>query len=199
MSSYIDNIQTAWRGHRDFSQWIVKTMIPTTIVELGVDYGFSAFCFEKALSMYSPNGKIYGIDRFTGDDQTDFRNTKEFVTNIIKEHNLQHIEIIEGDFTEVSKIWKKPIDILHIDGYHTYEAVKNDFECWSSFVRDNGVILFHDTSVEYYGIKKFFTELEGGYKLCFIHSAGLGIYTKNKELYDNIVNQFNNVYPVYNE
>lgn len=36
------------------------------------------------------------------------------------------------------------IDILFIDGDHRYEGVKKDFLCYRPFVRDGGLILFHD-------------------------------------------------------
>jgi cephalosporin hydroxylase len=36
------------------------------------------------------------------------------------------------------------IDVLFIDGDHRYEGVKQDFLCFSPFVREGGLILFHD-------------------------------------------------------
>jgi hypothetical protein len=36
------------------------------------------------------------------------------------------------------------IDILFIDGYHTYQAVKSDYTTYSPLVADNGIIAFHD-------------------------------------------------------
>lgn len=193
MSDWIDKIVSAWKGHRLFAEWLVKTQQPQTIVELGVDYGFSTFCFANALQNQNSKGIIYGIDLFQGDQHTGYRNTYEQVKQNIALHDLRNIEIIKADFTEISKIWSKPIDILHIDGLHTYDAVKNDFQCWSPFVKEDGIILFHDVAVPYYQIKDFFRELTDGYRLYFTHSAGLGIYTKNKDLYETIKNQFGNV------
>jgi len=183
---FISTICSAWTGHRDFAEWLVDYTKPKTIVELGVDWGFSSFVFANA----NKSTKVYGVDLFTGDDHTCYRDTYNSVMENIKKHNLSNLEIIKGDFTEVSKTWNIPIDILHIDGFHTYDAVKNDFTNWSKFVNNNGVVLFHDTAVEYFGIKDFFNELPNDYKLSFSHSAGLGIYTKNKELYNVIKKKF---------
>lgn len=85
---------------------------------------------------------------------------------------------------------EKKIDILHIDGFHSYEAVKADYENWISFCEDDSVILFHDTVSFPETVGKFFNEVEG-YKLHRINSAGLGILTKSKIVYEKI-NKFKN-------
>ena len=183
---WINSIVSAWKGHRDFAEWLIGYKSPETIVELGVDFGFSTFVFANALK----TGKVYGIDLFLGDVCSGYRNTLPFVTNLIKEKKIKNLEIIVGDFTAVSETWKTPIDILHIDGLHTYSAVKSDFTNWYPFVKKDGVVLFHDVVAYKDTVGKFFNEL-GGYKLYFTHSAGLGIYTENKELYTTLKEKYN--------
>jgi cephalosporin hydroxylase len=190
---WVESIVSAWTGHRVFAEWLVWNTFPETIVELGVDYGYSTFVFANALK--GTSGTIYGIDLFMGDVHTGYRNTYENVKKNITDHSVTNLELVVGDFDSISKLWKTPIDILHIDGLHTYEAVKNDFTKWSPFVKENGIILFHDIAVQSFGVKEFFRELTGGYKMFFLHSAGLGIFTRNKDLRDKIMNRFsNNVY-----
>jgi hypothetical protein len=41
------------------------------------------------------------------------------------------------------------IDVLWIDGDHSYEGVKTDFELYSKIMSDNGIIIIHDTDENY--------------------------------------------------
>jgi hypothetical protein len=42
------------------------------------------------------------------------------------------------------------IDYLHIDGDHSYEGVKKDFELYSTIMSENGIITIHDTDEKYH-------------------------------------------------
>ena len=178
----ISEIETAWTDHINFAQWIVEKKNPDVIVDLGVDYAYSTFCF--ALPKI---GHVYGIDSFEGDGHTGTRNTYDYVNEIKNQLNFNNITFIKGYFDDIAKDWDKKIDILHIDGFHSYEAVKNDYETWSKFVKDDGIILFHDTCVDNpdFGVKRFFDELQLP-KLNFTCSYGLGVVSKNKELIQEI-------------
>lgn len=47
------------------------------------------------------------------------------------------------------EIYLKPgeVDLVHIDGYHSYDAVKLDFECWAEpYLRSGGIVAFHDAN-----------------------------------------------------
>ena len=41
------------------------------------------------------------------------------------------------------------IDVLFIDGDHSYEGVKKDFELYSKILTKNGIIILHDTDEKY--------------------------------------------------
>lgn len=178
----ISERESAWIGHYNFAIDLVKLINPKTIVELGVDWGFSMFTFA-----YPKIGEVYGIDWFQGDPHAGLRDTKEYVLNLYKKlkdkYNI-NVNIIKGDFTDISTIWTKKIDLLHIDGFHSYEAVRQDFKNWSRFMTDSGIILFHDVEI-FDGVKKLFSEIEG-YKLIRSGSCGLGIWTRDKEVYEKI-------------
>jgi predicted O-methyltransferase YrrM len=175
-----------WRDHRQFADWIVRRKQPETIVDLGVDYGYSTFCFA-----IPQIGTVYGIDSFEGDICAGERDTYEYVIKKQKELDLNNIEIIKGFFDDVVKTWDKSIDILHIDGLHTYEAVKNDFEKWSPYVKESGIILMHDTMVDdpKFGVGRFFKEITLP-KTNFGHCNGLGIVSRDINLINEIKKNF---------
>lgn len=189
----LDDIpSTAWQGHRNFAEWLVRFVNPKVTVDLGVDYGFSTFCFAMPRI-----GHVYGIDNFVGDDfiVREGPNKLDYVMMKREKLHLQdNITFIEGDFDEVAKTWDKKIDILHIDGSHHYEDVKKDFEIWSQFLSDDGIILFHDTAIEnydnkVYGVKRFFEELDLP-KFNIEHTFGLGVACKNEVVLNHIKNNF---------
>lgn len=187
--NYINTLlkyDSAWKGHGLFAMKLVEILNPKIVVDLGVDYGFSTFCLG-----YPCIGNVYGVDWFQGDIHAGYRNTYPMVLEmydfIKTEFGVNNIEFIKGDFNEVAESWDNPIDILHIDGLHTYEAVKRDFTNWSKFCTNESVILFHDIESYPDTVGVFFSELNG-YKLIHSGSAGLGILTNSVETYNNIVN-----------
>lgn len=184
-NNYLKNIQqypSAWIGHAELAMFLVETFNPNIVVDLGVDYGFSTFCFA-----YPKIGKVYGVDWFQGDIHAGHRNTYPIViekyTSLKNEYGVSNIEFIKSDFNELAKIWNTPIDILHIDGLHTYDAVKLDFDTWNKFTNENSIILFHDVESFPESVGRFFNELVG-HKLIHTGSAGLGVYSRN---IDNIL------------
>lgn len=183
----LKDIQTAWTDHIVFAKWIVNKKQPETIVDLGVDYGYSLFCFA-----ISEIGHVYGVDTFEGDPYTGIRNTYDYVLGKQKEMELNNITLIKGTTDSVVSTWNKPIDILHIDVFPTYEAVKSDFYNWLKFVKDDGVILLHDTMEEGhpFGTKQFFEEIDLP-KTNFENCHGLGVVSRDSTLIDQIKNVFN--------
>jgi GR25 family glycosyltransferase involved in LPS biosynthesis len=179
---------SAWLEHLQFAMWLVHNYKPKIIVELGVDYGHSTFAFAS-----EGIGNVYGIDSFEGDIHAGsrdtlkiFKDTKKYLLNV----NLLHkdnIIPIKGYFDNIYETFNYDIDILHIDGLHTYEAVSNDFNKWITKTHYNSIILLHDVISFKDSVGKFFDEIEYP-KTFFNHSAGLGVISKNKDIIDNINN-----------
>jgi len=116
------------------------------ILEIGSYTGASASCFSAALKEQG-HGKLICIDTWNNDSMTEGkRNTwDEFQNNTIEYRNT--IIPIIGFSTDVVKSVKeitKKIDILFIDGDHSYIAVKADWESYKSFLEPGSIVIFHD-------------------------------------------------------
>jgi len=57
----------------------------------------------------------------------------------------------------VSESWNQPIDLLFIDGDHSYEGCSSDLESWMPFVRPGGYVALHDSAER--GVVKAIEEL----------------------------------------
>lgn len=178
-------IKTAWRGHRNFARWIVNKIKPGIIVDLGVDFGFSTLSFACFARDKNLNTVVYGIDSFEGDVHAGERNTYMDVSAMIHQLELNNVQLIRGYFQDIAKDWSRSIDVLHIDGLHTYEAVSQDFYDWSNFVSETGLILMHDTCVPHFGVRQVFEEVALP-KLNFKIWNGLGVMSKSSELIGQI-------------
>lgn len=181
----IDHLISAWTGHRAFAHWLVEYLQPQVTVDLGVDTGYSTFCWA-----WQNPGRVYGIDSFEGDPHAGFRDTWQQVHDDQDRLGLHNIEFIRGRFDQVAATWHQQIDILHIDGLHTRDAVSSDHHHWGAFVSDHGVILFHDTQA-FPDVGEFFHSLPG-HRAEFLHSAGLGIWTQNSALFQAILDKYSN-------
>ncbi len=176
---------TAWTDHFWFGAELVKWYKAKTIVDLGVDHGYSTFAFAT-----HGQGKVYGIDCFEGDQMVGEKQTLNQVLRAVYDakhtFGVENIEIIPAYFDQVASVWDREIDILHIDGLHTYEAVKNDYFTWSKFTHERSAVLFHDIHSYPNTVGKLFTELSG-YKIERDQSFGLGILTQDKNIHNFIL------------
>lgn len=135
----LKQIKTAWRGHETFAAKLVRERNPRVIVDLGVDYGFSTIVWGLSLKKVG-SGKCYGVDRFNNNR---FSIVNSYLENFVL---CDFVKLIKGSFNSVVKKWNKgQIDILHIDGNHKYEHVKNDFLKWEKHLSEDAIVLFHDT------------------------------------------------------
>lgn len=181
-------LPSAWTGHREFADWLVRELHPDVTVDLGVDYGFSLF----ALAI-PQIGTVYGIDSFDawGSNESGgghHPDNYETVARFKAQHGFDNITVIRGYFSDVVKTWDRSIDILHIDGLHTYDAVKEDWNNWTGFVPETGVVIMHDIE-SFASVRQFYNEITWP-KVYFTHSAGLGVATRNMGLLAKIIKRF---------
>lgn len=181
------DLESAWIGHRYFVYDLISNIKPKTIVELGTHKGGSFFSFCQAVKDKKLSTKLYAIDTWKGDEHTGnySKNTYQQVQNIHQElYPKVKIKLIKKLFVQaLDDFHNKSIDILHIDGFHTYKAVKNDLTSWLPKVKKNGIILLHDTEEKKknFGVHIFWDEIKDSFQtLKFDHSHGLGVIINKK-------------------
>jgi GT2 family glycosyltransferase len=176
-----------WTGHIPAAFWLVKVLKPRTFVELGTHSGNSYFAFCQAMAAFAPAGRAFAVDTWQGDDhaggydETVFQDVQGFNT----QHFRQFSTLLRSTFDEARGYFPDgEVDLLHIDGLHTYEAVRHDFEMWESALSPRAVVLFHDTNVRErnFGVWRFWRELSQRFpSFEFDHSNGLGLIAVGPE------------------
>lgn len=108
----------------------------------------------------------HAIDTWKGDKHSGFygddviRNVMKIKNNHFDDFNIQ---LVRKTFDEaVNDFEDNSIDLLHVDGLHTYEAVKHDYENWKSKVKNTGAVFFHDISERNgdFGVYKLWEDLK---------------------------------------
>lgn len=137
---------SAWLLHG-----LVRSLQPDVVVETGSARGWSACHIGLALRE-NVRGKIYAIDPHSTTEWNDsggVENSLPVFQRHIAAMGLQnYVEIIRADSLTAARGWTRPIDLIFIDGDHSYEGVKADWDLFSPFLTTSGVAVFHDTTWE---------------------------------------------------
>ncbi len=111
-------------------------------IEIGVLNG------ESALSLLSINEKInlHGIDPIIPDSmEASLIGSLEIIKSNTERFNDRFKFIHDYSFNVVDSFEDNSKDFIFIDGDHTYDAVKNDFDMYYPKIKSGGLIFFHDS------------------------------------------------------
>lgn len=113
-------------------------------VEIGVFEGVNTNTIAKAMTK---KGVLFGIDPF-------FKGKlgicyHEWITYVYLffNSNLKKVQFIKKLSFETVNDIPENIEFIFIDGDHTYEVIKKDWELFSKKVKIGGIIALHDTTV----------------------------------------------------
>jgi len=171
-----------WVGHMPSAYWLMGEIRPKVFVDLGTHTGNSYFSFCQAVRDKGLTTRCYAVDTWKGDAHAGFYGDEVFDQlnryNKLKYKDFSTLYRMTFDEALV-RFQDRSVELLHIDGMHTYEAVRNDFEAWLPKLAPGALVLFHDIKIRYgdFGVWKLWAELKKQYPRCleFEHSAGLGI------------------------
>jgi hypothetical protein len=177
----------AWLGHIPFAYWLTAKLKPRIFVELGTHGGGSYFAFCDSVVDNALTTKCFAVDSWEGDEQAGFYGSSvfDFVCSINQQKYSDFSSLCKSTFDNALDSFEDgSVDLLHIDGFHSFEAVAHDFTTWESKLSDNAIVLFHDTQVfkDGFGVHEYWsTLLEKHKSACFefYHSHGLGVLCMN--------------------
>lgn len=156
----------------------VQKKSPKTVLEIGTAEGGTLYIWSRTLKSCKTLISIDLPRRIPN-------KKKEFYRQF---NNKINYEFIEGDSHSIKAINKlsnilkhKKIDFIFIDGDHSYEGVKKDYENYIPFLSEGGIIAFHDIKSRDFSIRKFWNEIKNEYHFKEIisqkedDSPGIGI------------------------
>jgi len=164
-----------------FAMYLVDLLRPASIVELGTRRGVSYCAFCQAVQRLGLGTKCVAIDSWSGD-----AHTGAYGAAVLAELRRHH-DPLYGKFSRLEQTLfdraltnfpNGSIDLLHIDGLHTYDAVRRDFETWLPRMSARGVMLFHDVTERRgdFGVWRLWSQLDEQYpSFQFRHGHGLGV------------------------
>lgn len=172
---------SAWSLHVPFAMYLVDILRPASIVELGTRRGVSYCAFCQAVQHLGLTANCVAIDSWSGD-----AHTGAYGAAVLADLRRHH-DPLYGGFSRLEQslfhhalagFRDGSIDLLHIDGLHTYEAVRRDFETWLPRMSRRGVVLFHDVAERRadFGVWRLWFELSQRFpSFTFHHGHGLGV------------------------
>lgn len=170
----------SWQGHIPFAFSLVRIFRPACIVELGTHKGDSYLALCEAVRRNALQTKCFAVDTWMGDEHAGHYGD-EVLASLKSRHDEygSFSTLLRSTFDDaLTAFGDGSIDLLHIDGLHTYEAVRHDFESWRPKLSNRAVVLFHDTAVfdRDFGVHRYWRELSAKFPAFeFEHSNGLGV------------------------
>lgn len=130
------------------------------ILEIGSWKGKSTICLalgslKKQIFAVDPHKGEYSKGKGIGKDAPTY---KEFMNNLKVAGVQERVVPLIATSEDAAKKWRKPIKLLFIDGLHDYQHTKQDYDMWSPFVEENGIIAFHDAFCGHDGPERVVSE-----------------------------------------
>ena len=130
----------------------VRELRPTTVVEIGSYLGRSTSFLALAVERFGPPGaRVVSIDPHTGDRQQlagvplpTLPTLEVFRLMIDTVGVTGRIDVRVATSDEAAVGWAQEIDLLYVDGWHSYDAVRRDISNWTTHLSAAGLVCFDD-------------------------------------------------------
>lgn len=132
---------------------------PGPLLEIGTYCGKSAIYLGAAAA--ARDGVVVTVDHHRGSEEhqpgweyhdpelvdpaTGELDTLPCFRRTIHDAGLEDVVVaVVGDSPQVAAVWSTPLALVFIDGGHTEEAARADFEGWAPHLVDGGLLVVHD-------------------------------------------------------
>lgn len=119
------------------------------IVEIGSWKGRSTTWLASGARL--AGHRVYAIDPHRRSREYPDAETKdEFLANLARNGLTSVVEPLVMTSEDAAARVAGPVELLFIDGDHSYEAVRRDAEIWLPRLTDGGTVMFHDVATAAY-------------------------------------------------
>jgi predicted O-methyltransferase YrrM len=110
-----------------------------TIVEIGAFEGVTTRAIREAMP---PDARLYAVDPFPPNRYGFNVQHGIFWSEVNRSANGRVVLLRQNSYQAITS-WHEPIDLIYLDGDHSFEGVTRDFREWGHYVRPGGIILVH--------------------------------------------------------
>lgn len=168
---------TAWLEHGPFAFWLVDSLAPSVVTELGTGGGYSYFAFCQAVQRLGLACRCYAVAPSKRDAYGE-RMLEEVTARNEREYGA-FSTLIRSDVVEaLTHFGDGTVDLLNVDGRRNYDDLSSIFTMWRPKLSDRAVVMLSYTNVRERGCGGFrlWDELRGANpSFEFLHGGGLGI------------------------
>lgn len=174
-------IRSAWLEHGPFALWLIESLKPRTLVELGTQDGFSYLAFCQAVQRLGYLTACYAVGTWQCVNNSGFSGEDDFsrLEALNDQNYASFSHLLRHGYEEaLPRFADGSIDLLHINGRHTYEDLQTTFRKWQPKLSSRGVVLIHNINVhdDDSGALHLWAELRTRFpSFEFVHGCGLGV------------------------
>ena len=152
---------------------VILPVRPGTVLEIGTEHGGTFFLFSRVASA---DAYLVSVDL----PREDLKPWRALCANLAR--SGQKVIAIDGDSHDRTTVEKvscvlrhRRVDFLFIDGDHSYEGIRQDFENYATFLNEGAIVAFHDINPDHWtrfrkttraysgGVHKFWDEVKVRY------------------------------------
>ncbi len=164
------DVDGTWYGHLPFAAWLVRTLRPALLVELGTHDGVSYAGFCESVISSGLSTRCYAV---TGVEAVSTELTRFHDARYNAFSRLLRMSLVDAS----SRFEDGSIDLLHLHGHRLEDPVR-DCAAWAPKLSPQGVVLLHGSNLgeDGSGVRRAWEALRTGHpSFEFLHGHGLGV------------------------